>query len=238
MLDLEHWTPRPPPTNAPAHGRTVSLVPFDADKHGALLWAALGGDAGANEHIRYFGWPVLASAADFVEHLQGCIAAGQWASCVFVPNATGRPAGMASYMRTDTQHGSTEVGCVAHGTGLAGTAAATEAHYLMARRVFEELGYRRYEWKLNDRNAASHRAALRFGFTFEGVFRQHRVARSENRDTAWYSLLDREWPTAGGAMRAWLDPSNFDINGQQRRRLQDLRAAAAENNSGLEPPAG
>lgn len=224
MLDLEHWTPCPPPTNAPEHGRHVSLAPFDADEHGEQLWAALGGAEEANERIRYFGWPVLASAADFVEQLNGCIAAGQWACCVFIPTATGRAAGMASYMRTDIQHGSTEVGCVAHGTALAGTTAATEAHYLMARRVFEELGYRRYEWKLDDRNASSHRAALRFGFTFEGVFRQHRVARSENRDTAWYSLLDLEWPAAGEAIRAWLDPSNFDTDGLQRSRLQDLRA--------------
>ncbi len=226
MLDLEHWTPRPPPTNAYAQGRHVSLVPFDPERHSEQLWQALGGDARVNDRIRYFGWPAVASAAEFSEHLLRCIDGGQWACCAFVPTATGRAEGMASYMRTDTQHGSTEIGCVAHGTSFAGSTAATEAHYLMAQRVFDELGYRRYEWKLDDRNTPSHRAALRFGFTFEGVFRQHRVVPSGNRDTAWYSLLDHEWPVAGRALLEWLDPSNFDAHGNQRRRLQDLRDQA------------
>lgn len=226
MLDLEDWTPRPAPTNAPAKGRHVSLAPFDAKQHGEQLWQALGGGDEVNERIRYFGWPTLASASDFSEMLLRCIDGGQWQCCVFIPTSTGRAEGMASYMRTDTQHGSTEIGCVAHGDALVGRTAATEAHYLMARRVFDELGYRRYEWKLDDRNAPSHRAALRFGFTFEGVFRQHRVVPSGNRDTAWYSLLDTEWPAANQALSTWLDPANFDANGQQKRRLEDIRASA------------
>lgn len=223
MLDLEHWTPRPAPTNAPITGQHVSIAAFDPAQHGEQLWQALGGGDETNERIRYFGWPRVTSAAAFSEHLLRCIEAGGWQCCVFVPTGSGRAEGMASYMRTDTQHGSTEIGCVGHGKTFAGSTAATEAHYLMARRVFDELGYRRYEWKLDDRNAPSHSAALRFGFTFEGVFRQHRVVPSGNRDTAWYSLLDREWPTARKALTAWLNPANFDASGKQKRRLQDLR---------------
>jgi len=222
MLDLRNWTPRPRPSNRIAHGQHVSLAPFDPAVHGEQLWHALGG-ASANGRIRYFGWPPVKSASEFTAQLLRCIEAGEWACCVFTPKASGRAEGMASYMRTDTQHGTTEIGCIGHGTRFAGSTAATEAHYLMAKRVFDELGYRRYEWKLDDRNAPSHRAARRFGFTFEGVFRQHRVVPSGNRDTAWYAMLDSEWPVASEALRKWLAPTNFDAAGKQRQRLEDLR---------------
>ncbi len=101
--------------------------------------------------------------------------------------------------------------------------AATEAFFLFARHAFDDLGYRRYEWKCNDRNGPSKRAAERFGFSFEGVFRQHMIVKGENRDTAWFSMLDTEWPALRAAFEAWLDPSNFDEAGRQRRRLEDIR---------------
>ena len=105
--------------------------------------------------------------------------------------------------------------------------AATEALFLFAAYVFDELGYRRFEWKCNDNNAPSKRAATRFGFSFEGVFRQHLVVKGENRDTAWFAMIDKDWPVIGAALRQWLDPSNFDADGQQKRRLEDIRASLA-----------
>ena len=100
----------------------------------------------------------------------------------------------------------------------------TEAHYLFMRHAFEDLGYRRWEWKCNNRNEPSKRAAERFGFKSEGVFRQHMIVKGENRDTAWYSIIDTEWPALKRAYEEWLDPVNFDNAGQQRRRLEEIRA--------------
>ncbi|TIO92038.1 MAG: GNAT family N-acetyltransferase, partial [Mesorhizobium sp.] len=101
---------------------------------------------------------------------------------------------------------------------------ATEAQFLFTKYAFDELGYRRYEWKCNNRNEPSKRAAERFGFKFEGIFRQHLVVKGENRDTAWYSIIDKEWPALRKAYEAWLDPANFDGEGRQKRRLEDFRA--------------
>ena len=110
---------------------------------------------------------------------------------------------------------------------MAKTPAATEALYLFARHAFDDLGYRRFEWKCDNRNEPSKRAALRFGFAFEGVFRQHMIVKGQNRDTAWFSMLDREWPMIREAFERWLDPANFDAEGRQKQRLADMRAALA-----------
>jgi RimJ/RimL family protein N-acetyltransferase len=136
----------------------------------------------------------------------------------------GRAAGYASFMRIEPAHGVVEVGNILLSPILQRTRAATEAMYLMARHVFEDLGYRRYEWKCNAQNEPSRRAALRYGFTYEGIFRQHMVVKDRNRDTAWFSMLDSEWPARKAAFEAWLDPSNFDENGEQRKSLQSLRS--------------
>jgi RimJ/RimL family protein N-acetyltransferase len=136
-----------------------------------------------------------------------------------VPQATGHIAGYASYMRMDPANGAIEVGNILLAPSLQRTVAATEAMYLMARHIFEDLGYRRYEWKCNALNEPSRRAALRYGFTYEGIFRQHMVIKGQNRDTAWFSMLDHEWPARKRAFEAWLDPANFDAAGQQRRPL-------------------
>ena len=131
--------------------------------------------------------------------------------------------GVASYLRTDPPIGSTEVGHINYSPLLARRVAATEAMYVMMRRVFEELGYRRYEWKCDALNAASNRAAKRLGFTYEGTFRQATMYKGRNRDTAWYSILDREWPAAKAGFEAWLDPANFDDEGRQIRSLEECR---------------
>jgi RimJ/RimL family protein N-acetyltransferase len=142
-----------------------------------------------------------------------------------VPADTGRAAGWASYMRIKPAHGVIEVGNVLFSPVLKQTRAATEAMYLMARHVFEDLGYRRYEWKCNGQNEPSRRAALRFGFRFEGIFRQHMVTKDHNRDTAWFSMLDCEWPARKRAFEAWLDPGNFDGDGRQKHSLTEIAGA-------------
>jgi RimJ/RimL family protein N-acetyltransferase len=125
-------------------------------------------------------------------------------------------------MRIEPAQGALEVGNILFAPYLQRTTAATEAMYLMARHVFEDLGYRRYEWKCNARNEPSRRAALRLGFTLEGIFRQHMVVKGKNRDTAWFSMLDGEWPMRKKVFEAWLDAANFDDQGRQRKSLGDI----------------
>ena len=144
-----------------------------------------------------------------------------------VDRASGRAAGRQSLMRIDTANGVIEIGGIYWGPLVSRRPAATEALYLFAEYAFEELGYRRFEWKCHDMNEPSKRAAARFGFKFEGVFRQHVVFKGGNRDTAWFSIIDSEWPALRRAYRAWLDPGNFDAAGRQRRKLGDFRAEFA-----------
>jgi len=135
----------------------------------------------------------------------------------------GAALGVASYLRTDLDNGSIEVGHLAYSPALQRSTAATEAMYLMMRRVFDDLGYRRYEWKCDSLNAPSRRAAERLGFSYEGTFRQARVRRGRNRDDAWFSIVDGEWPAIREGFEAWLDPSNFDAEGKQRRSIASCR---------------
>jgi RimJ/RimL family protein N-acetyltransferase len=142
-----------------------------------------------------------------------------------VRNSDQRPVGVASYMRITPEFGVIEIGNIWFGVGLRRTTAATETIFLLARHVFDDLGYRRLEWKCNALNAGSRRAAERFGFTFEGIFRHHQVVRGRNRDTASYAIVDDEWPAIRRAYEAWLAPKNFDGEGRQRRRLEQLMPA-------------
>ena len=130
-------------------------------------------------------------------------------------------------MRIDPANRVIEVGNILYTPALQRTPGATEAQYLLARYIFDELGYRRYEWKCNDLNAPSRRAALRFGFTYEGTFRQHLIVKGRNRDTAWYSMLDGEWPSRRAAFETWLAPDNFDAQGVQKTSLADLMKETA-----------
>jgi RimJ/RimL family protein N-acetyltransferase len=137
--------------------------------------------------------------------------------------ATERAVGWASYLRIDPPNGVIEVGHLAYSPLLQRTPAATEAMCLMMRRAFDELGYRRYEWKCNSLNEPSWRAAERLGFVYEGIFRQGVVQNGRNRDQAWFSIIDKEWPGVRAALERWLEPGNFDEEGRQRRRLGELR---------------
>lgn len=140
-----------------------------------------------------------------------------------IVDPAGRALGVATLMEIRPAARVVEVGHIVYGPALQQTPLATEAQYLLARYVFEEFGYRRYEWKCHALNAASRRAALRLGFTFEGIFRQHMIVKGRTRDTAWFSMLDREWPRTRAAFEAWLAPENFDAEGRQKRRLEEIR---------------
>jgi RimJ/RimL family protein N-acetyltransferase len=142
------------------------------------------------------------------------------------------PAGVASYMRITPEHGVIEIGGIWFGASLRQSTAAAEAIYLLAAHAFDELGYRRLEWKCDALNQASRRAAGRFGFRYEGTFLRHMVVKGRNRDTAWYAITDEEWPAVRGGFRAWLDPGNFDPGGRQRRRLGDLISEARSRADG------
>jgi len=197
-------------------GRTVTLEPLIAVRHAVALWNSVHGH---EEIWTWLGDGPYRQLVPFHAALERKQTAADAVFLALIPAASGLAAGYASYMRMDPANGVVEVGNILLSPALQRTTAATEAHYLMARHVFEDLGYRRYEWKCNAENLPSRKAALRLGFTFEGIFRQHMVVKGRNRDTAWFSMLDTEWPARKQAFEAWLDPANFDENGRQRSPL-------------------
>jgi len=202
-------------------GRYVTLAPLDAGLHSQALWEATRGEH--NDSLwQYLAEGPFRDRADFDKTFEGMAASEDPLFFAIIDRASGRAAGRASYLRIDTKHRSIEVGGLLYSPALQRTRGATEAMYLMARHAFEDLGYRRYEWKCNALNEPSRRAALRLGFTFEGIFRQHQIVKGQNRDTAWFSMLDTEWPQRKKAFEHWLDPSNFSDEGVQKQRLADL----------------
>ncbi len=220
--DLKNWQPRPRPARTILEGRTVRLEPLDAKAHGNGLYEA-SSDPGANDRFTWLPEHAPQSRTDFQGWLDRAQASTDPLYFAVIDKASGKVAGRQTLMRIDNANGVGEIGHVYWGPLISRKPAATEAQFLFARYLFDDLGYRRYEWKCNNRNAPSKRAAERFGFTFEGVFRQHLVIKGENRDTAWYSIIDKEWPALRRAYDAWLDPANFDGDGRQKRRLEDFR---------------
>jgi RimJ/RimL family protein N-acetyltransferase len=218
---LPDWEPRPRPGRDALAGRYCRLEPLVADPHAAALFEAYGHD---HEGV---GWTYLPYGPfGDLDEFRGWVAeqSSRDDPLFFaILDAGGNPVGVASYLRINPDMGSIEVGHIRYSPLLQRTRAATEAMYLLARRAFDELGYRRYEWKCDDLNAASRRAAERLGFVHEGTFRQDRIYNGRNRDTAWYSITDAEWPAIRGALEAWLEPSNFDERGEQRTRLATPR---------------
>jgi RimJ/RimL family protein N-acetyltransferase len=209
------WTPRPQPPRTPITGRFCRVEPVDVEHHAADLHA-VNTDPSSWTYLFYgpFGdfdsyrrW--LAEMAVLNDPLFYAI----------VDNRSGKAAGVAAYMRIDPANGVIEVGHLNFSPALQRTAAATEAMYLMMRRAFETLGYRRYEWKCDSLNMPSRRAAERLGFSYEGTFRQAIVYKNRNRDTTWYSIVDSEWPARKRAFEGWLSPENFDAAGHQRHTL-------------------
>ena len=220
---LPGWRPPPRPARIALEGRFCRVEPLDAARHAAGLFAANGLDAEGRMWTYLLSGP-FASLEEYRAWLGPRETTEDPLFFTIVDRARAQPAGLASYLRIAPAQGSVEVGHLMYSPLLQRAPAATEAMYLMMRHAFE-LGYRRYEWKCDALNAASRRAAERLGFTFEGVFRQALVYKGRNRDSAWYSVIDREWPALDAAFRAWLDPANFDEQGRQRRALAELRAS-------------
>jgi len=222
MTDLTNWTPRPQPAREPLEGRYVRLEPLDPQRHGDGLYEA-SSVTDADDRFRYlFEFPPTDRAA-FNEWLEKVAASKDPLFFAVIDKASGKVAGRQTLMRIDPTFGVIEIGNIYWGPLISRKPAATEAQYLFMAYVFDELGYRRYEWKCNNDNAPSKRAAERFGFKFEGVFRQHMVAKGKNRDTAWFSVIDSEWPALKAAYQAWLSPENFDSEGRQIKRLEEYR---------------
>jgi RimJ/RimL family protein N-acetyltransferase len=217
---VDGWKPPPPPPREPMAGRTCRLEPLDVDRHAADLHAANALDAD-HRNWTYLPYGPFVTLDDYIAWLSRVATVADPQFYAIVDLATGAATGVASYLRIDPAAGSIEVGHINYSPKLQRTIAATEAMYLMMRRAFE-LGYRRYEWKCNVLNVPSRAAALRLGFSYEGIFRQARVDKGRNRDTAWYAMIDHEWPALDRAFKKWLDPSNFDAQGRQLMALSAL----------------
>lgn len=219
--DLSHWQPRPFPPHEPLQGRFIRLEPLDAAHHGDDLWQELQGpDPALWDYLPY---GPFAERAAFDAWLAGHADSRDPQCYAVVEQASARALGLLAYLRITPKDGCIEIGHIAFGAALQRTPGASEAVFLLARHAFDELGYRRLEWKCNARNARSRRAAERFGFSYEGLFRQHMVVKGESRDTAWFSIIDSKWPQCREAFQCWLAADNFDGEGQQKQRLEELR---------------
>lgn len=206
-------------------GQHVLVVPLDAAQHTDALYEGIHGPENDRLWVYLFDGP-YPDKASFRVALEQKARSVDPRFFAIVDRSSMRAVGHASYLRIEPTHRCIEVGYILYAPEFQRTIGATEAMYLMAKYVFEDLGYRRYEWKCNALNVPSRRAALRLGFTFEGVFRQHLIVKGRNRDTAWFSMLDSEWPTRKAAFERWLDPANFDANGGQRVSLSTLNGLA------------
>ncbi len=212
--DLDNWKPCEVPGAETLTGQYAVLRPYNRSAHLETLYTAT-----CNDTLwTYIPVGPFQNASALGEVLEFTEANRGWKTMVI--EVAGRVLGMASFMRIRAEHGSAEVGCVVFGPELQRTAAASEAIYLMGQHLFDDLGYRRYEWKCNNANEASRRAALRFGFRFEGVFRNDMVMKGQSRDTAWYAMTDKDWSDVKHRFGDWLSPGNFDQDGRQLSRLR------------------
>jgi RimJ/RimL family protein N-acetyltransferase len=217
---LPDWKAVPRPPRTAMEGRFCRVEPLDPGRHGAELYAANSLDQDGRNFTYLSGGPFATRDAYF-EWLNGFCRGDDPLFHAIVDRASGKPVGVASFMRIDPANGVIEVGHINYSPLLQRKPAATEAMYLMMKRAFE-FGYRRYEWKCDSLNAPSRAAAQRLGFSYEGLFRQAIVYKGRTRDTAWYSIIDGEWPALRAAFERWLDPANFDAQGNQRVSLSSL----------------
>jgi RimJ/RimL family protein N-acetyltransferase len=214
------------PDGRPLYGRYVLLDHVSALKHHRDLYGSFAASDPDGELWTYMGYGPFADLEQFRAWLEQREASVDPLFYAFIPKASQAAAGMGSFMRHDAANGVIEIGHIWLSPGVQRTREATEGIYLMMRHAFEDLGVRRLEWKCDALNAASRRAALRLGFTFEGIFRQATIYKGRNRDTAWFSIVDREWPALRAAFERWLDPASFDDAGRQRASLAALTRAA------------
>ena len=224
MSDLSNWKAPPFPPAKVLEGRYCRLEPLDVARHGADIAAAF---ADAPDDL----WAWLPTykpegRAAYEAFLAATVKRTDIVPLAVVDRADGKAKGHLHIMEIRPAHGVFEVGSITYSPSLQRTRAATEAIYLVGDYGFS-LGYRRYEWKCNNRNEPSKRAALRYGYKYEGLFRQHMVVKAQSRDTAWYSIIDGEWPARKAAFERWLAPENFDAQGRQKVSLAALNQAAA-----------
>ncbi len=225
--DVPGWGGVEWPPRKPMAGRFCTVEPLDVERHLHDLFEAFSEDTGGKL------WTYMTVGPfDSIDRLRTWMESASNTDdprfYALVESTGGKAVGLAAYMRIEPDSGVIEVGSITYSTRLQRTPAATEAMFLMMRRVFGELGYRRYEWKCDSLNAQSRRAAERLGFSYDGLFKQAVVYKGRNRDTAWYSILDRDWPPIERAFVKWLDADNFDQDGRQKRKLQDLISAERE----------
>ncbi len=210
-----------PPSRIRLEGRFITIEPLDPASHANSLYEASHGK-GKEDLWRYLWDGPYPNRQAFAAAVRQRAASDDPLSFAIIDHRTGRAIGHAAYLRITPEHRVIEIGSILFTPDLQKTTGATEAMYLMARYAFEDLGYRRYEWKCDSLNTASRRAALRLGFQFEGIFRQHMIIKGRNRDTAWFSMLDSEWPARKANFERWLDAANFDAHGNQKESLSRL----------------
>ncbi len=220
-------SPAERPQRVTLEGRFVSIAPLDPEVHAESLYGSSHG-SDQQQLWRYMSDGPFPDRGDFDSQLRMKASSEDPLFFAILEKPSGIAVGYASYLRIKPVHRCIEVGNILYTPALQQTTGATEAMYLMARYVFEDLGYRRYEWKCNALNAPSRRAALRFGFKFEGIFEQHMIIKGRNRDTAWFSMLDLDWPARRSNFERWLSPSNFDAAGRQKLALSSLSAPRGE----------
>ncbi|HKR45275.1 MAG TPA: GNAT family protein [Paraburkholderia sp.] len=220
------WQPRERPARVTIEGQFCRIEPIDLDRHAADLFEAYGTAADSRDWTYLFAEPFTDFAA-FREYLAKAAASTDPFHYAVIDRASGKAVGTFALMRIEPVHGVIEVGSVTFSPRLKQTPLSTEAQYLLMRYAFDDLGYRRYEWKCDSLNAPSRKTALRLGFQFEGIFRQAIVYKGRNRDTAWFAIIDQDWPLVKAAFEQWLSKENFDAQGRQRASLASLREAAA-----------
>lgn len=215
------WAPCSPPPATAMQGSYCTLEPLNPAAHAKDLFQAFAQDS-SEKNWTYLPYGPFSSEFQFRDWIDEVSAHSDPMFHTIVDNQTHSAVGVASYLRIDAPVGVIETGHIHYSPLMQKTPIATEAMYMMMRRVFDELGYRRYEWKCDSLNAPSRSAALRLGFKYEGTFRQATIYKGRNRDTAWFSVIDKEWPTLKTAFERWLEPGNFDA-GQQKISLARLR---------------
>jgi RimJ/RimL family protein N-acetyltransferase len=220
MTDVRNWAARATLSQVVMPGRLVRLEPLAQGHADDLFEAAQVADAA--ERFRWLPEEAPADGSGMGAWVAQKVPLSDPMFFAVVDAVTGRAVGRQALMRNDAVNGVIEIGNIYWGPGMARSARATEALYLFMRHTFEDLGYRRFEWKCNNDNVPSKVAALRFGFAAEGVFRQHMIVKELNRDTAWFAIIDKDWPRLKAGYEAWLDPANFDAAGRQRRKLQEF----------------
>ncbi len=218
--DVVDATPAMRPEAVRLDGRFCRVEKLDLVRHGESLWQGLHGH---DQLWTYMGYGPFPDETSFLRWIEERVVLLDPLSLAVVDKTRDRAVGIVALMEIRPAMGVIEMGNVVYTPLLQRTPVATEAQYLLARHVFDDLGYRRYEWKCNDLNAASRQAAERLGFVYEGTFRRHMIVKGRNRDTAWYAMTDGEWPAVKAAFEAWLAPENFDEAGRQKRGLAEFR---------------